>query len=51
MYAIRSYYESANAPISIDAEGCTVLSDSGHVVALVGVQDLCVVVEGRNNFV
>ncbi|MBD3768967.1 MAG: mannose-1-phosphate guanyltransferase [Rhodobacterales bacterium] len=43
--AIRQQ-ESANAPISIDAEGCTVLSDSGHVVALVGVQDLCVVVEG-----
>ena len=43
--AIRQQ-ESTNAPISIDAEGCTVLSDSGHVVALVGVQDLCVVVEG-----
>ena len=43
--AIRQQ-ESANAPISIDAEGCTVLSDAGHVVALVGVQDLCVVVEG-----
>ena len=43
--AIRKQ-DSANPPVSIDAEGCTVLSDADHMVALVGVQDLCVVVEG-----
>ena len=36
---------NAVEPVSIDSEGCTVLSDDGHVVALVGVKDLCVVVE------
>ena len=36
---------NAIEPVSIDAEGCTVQSDAGHVVALVGVKDLCVVVE------
>jgi hypothetical protein len=38
--------ESENPPIAIDSEGCTVLSDADHTVALVGVQDLCVIVEG-----
>lgn len=32
-------------PVTIDADGCTVQSDKDHVVALVGVTDLCVVVE------
>nr|WP_321509759.1 sugar phosphate nucleotidyltransferase [uncultured Hyphomonas sp.] len=43
--AIRKQ-DSANPPVLIDAEGCTVLSDADHMVALVGVKDLCVVVEG-----
>ena len=38
--------ENAVDPVRIDAEDCTVRSDAGHVVALVGVKDLCVVVEG-----
>ncbi|WP_112073720.1 mannose-1-phosphate guanylyltransferase [Hyphomonas sp. GM-8P] len=38
--------DSENPPIAIDSEGCTVLSDADHTVALVGVQDLCVIVEG-----
>ena len=38
--------DTANPPINIGADGCTVLSDDAHVVALVGVKDLCVVVEG-----
>ena len=42
--AIRKQ-DSTNPPVLIDAEGCTVLSDAGHTVALVGVKDLCVVVE------
>lgn len=38
--------DSGIAPIEIDTENCSVHSDSGQLVALVGVSDLCVVVEG-----
>jgi mannose-1-phosphate guanylyltransferase/mannose-6-phosphate isomerase len=34
-----------NAAVLINSEDCTVRSDAGHVVALVGVENLCVVVE------
>lgn len=36
---------NAHEPVQIASEGCTVLSDDSHFVALVGVKDLCVVVE------
>lgn len=36
---------NVNGPILVNAEGCTVRSDADHVVALVGVENLCVVVE------
>lgn len=41
--------EPGNAPdpAMIASEGCTVRSDGSHFVALVGVKDLCVVIEGN----
>ena len=36
---------NAKEPVLIGSEDCTVLSDDDHFVALVGVKDLCVVVE------
>ena len=45
--AIRQQGNALEA-VRIDSEGCTVLSDDSHFVALVGVENLCVVVqEGR----
>ena len=37
----------ASDPVLVDAQRCTVLSDDSHVVALVGVENLCVVIEGN----
>jgi len=42
--AIRQQGNALEA-VQIDSEGCTILSDDSHFVALVGVENLCVVVE------